>query len=229
MSFDGLTFDIGGTIRYPWSAQSKPEDVVRLICRSLVDGGHTLDVDRFLEELAIIEERYQRIVGETCQEMTIDEKISSALGELGVEIPSDDPRIRQAIDKAMGTLNEVWYPDFEPTMAELLKKNVKLGVISNTSWPLPKRETDYLSEFFEIITTSYEHGLRKPHPSIYSVTLDKLGVSPDRSIHIGNSVNDVVGARNAGMKAAFIKREDREIDADFVFHSLKDIQRVLDL
>jgi HAD superfamily hydrolase (TIGR01509 family) len=229
LSFEGVTFDIGGTIRYPWSAQSNVEDVVRIICRNLFDGGLAFDGDRFLEELAVIEERYWEMVAETCQEMTIEEKMSSALGKLGIELPFGDPRLRQAIEKAMGTLDAIWYSDFGPTMEVLSKKELKLGVISNTSWPLPREEVDYLSEFFDVITTSYEHGFRKPHPSIYNATLGKLGVSPDRAIHVGNSTNDIVGARNAGMKSAFVRREEKEIEADFTLLSLVDILQVLDI
>lgn len=185
--------------------------------------------DRFLRETAIIEKSYRERIRTTYQELLIDEKVSIALGILGVEIVSDDPVLVEAIDKAMEDLETIPYPDFEPTMAELVSRDLKLGVITNTSWRLPKDEVKNLSRFFSVITTSYEHGFRKPHPSIFRVTLEKLGVSPDNAIHVGDSEADVAGARNAGMKSAFIVRDDKKIDADFVLSSLEDVLQILDI
>ncbi|UCD92021.1 MAG: HAD family hydrolase [Methanobacteriota archaeon] len=224
-----MTFDLGGTLRQPWSVWTRPDEMVGLIWEYLVDKGVPVVRDRFLEEMAIIEKSYRERIRATYQEMLIDEKISIALGTFGVELASDDPVLVEAIDKAMESLESVPYPDFEPTMSELVTRNLKLGLITNTSWRLPKDEVENLSRFFSVITTSYEHGFRKPHPSIFLVTLEKLGVSPDNAIHVGDSEADVVGARKVGMKSAFIKRGEKDMVADFVLSSLGDVLEILDI
>ena len=214
---------------HPWSAQLGPIEAVKIIWQDLADKGFRVSRDEFLVEMERIEESYRERVSRTCQEQRIDEKVSLALSKLGVEIAWDDPMIAQAIDTAMEVLETIWYDDLEPTARGLLGRNLGIGVISNMSWPLPNRDVQYLSRFFSVITTSYEHGFRKPHPSIFASALEKLRVSPDKAIHVGNSKNDVVGARGSGMKAAFIKREDVEMDADFILISLEDILGIVDV
>lgn len=227
--YRAVTFDLGGTLRHPWSVWKKPDEMVELIWKYLVERGVPVVRDRFLEEMAIIEKSYRERIRTTHQELLIDEKISIALGILRVETASDDPVLVEAIDEAMESLESVPYPDFEPTMSELASRDLNLGVITNTSWRLPKDEVKNLSRFFSVITTSYEHGFRKPHPSIFHVTLEKLGVSPDNTIHVGDSEADVVGARNVGMKAAFVKRGEKDMEADYVLSSLEDVLEILEI
>ncbi len=214
---------------HPWSAQLRPIEAVKLIWQDLADKGFRVSRDEFLVEMETIEKSYWERVSRTCQEQRIDEKISLALSKLGVEIAYDDPMMAQAVDKSMEVLETIWYDDLEPTLRGLLTRNLSIGVISNTSWPLPDRDVRFLSRFFNVIITSYEHGFRKPHQSIFASALEKLHVSPDEAIHVGNSKNDVVGARSSGMEAAFIKREDVELDADFILTSLEDILGIVDV
>lgn len=55
--------------------------------------------------------------------------------------------------------------------------------------------------------------------------------SPDKVIHIGDSVSDVVGAKREGIKACWLNRHKRvwnhEIAPDFVIESLSDLEFIL--
>jgi FMN phosphatase YigB (HAD superfamily) len=64
-----------------------------------------------------------------------------------------------------------------------------------------------------VLTFSDEVKLAKPSNQIFEMTLTELGVTPGQSIHIGDHVkNDVVGAKQIGMKTiwieGFYERED---------------------
>ena len=59
--------------------------------------------------------------------------------------------------------------------------------------------------------SSSEHGLMKPHPSIFTAALDLMHVKPAEAIMVGDSLrHDVDGALRVGMRAALIHRSDDE-------------------
>ncbi len=57
--------------------------------------------------------------------------------------------------------------------------------------------------------------------------MKRLSVKPDRMIHIGNELNDVIGARNAGITPVLIDRKgDKSMDC-ITIGSLKEILKLL--
>jgi HAD superfamily hydrolase (TIGR01493 family) len=50
------------------------------------------------------------------------------------------------------------------------------------------------------VVTSAEAGAPKPDPAIFRLALARLGVAPDRALHVGDSPADEEGARAAGMQ-----------------------------
>jgi len=51
----------------------------------------------------------------------------------------------------------------------------------------------------------------KPHPMMFRRALERLGVEPHDVLHVGDSeVDDVGGAKAAGMKAAWVNRDRRK-------------------
>ena len=54
----------------------------------------------------------------------------------------------------------------------------------------------------------------KPHPSIFSEALQRLGVQPSDALMVGDSIrDDVEGALGAGMRAALVHRSGSRIPA----------------
>jgi HAD superfamily hydrolase (TIGR01509 family) len=56
-----------------------------------------------------------------------------------------------------------------------------------------------VGERFRVVVTSAAAGAEKPHPAIFFYALERLGVPPDRALHIGNEAADRDGARAAGL------------------------------
>jgi HAD superfamily hydrolase (TIGR01509 family) len=50
------------------------------------------------------------------------------------------------------------------------------------------------------VFTSAEAGAPKPDPAIFRLALERLGVPPERALHVGDSPADEEGARAAGMQ-----------------------------
>ncbi len=63
---------------------------------------------------------------------------------------------------------------------------------------------------FDAVINSEAVRCYKPATYIFEQALDRLGVTADRAIHIGDSLHsDIAGAKRAGIKAVWICREDR--------------------
>lgn len=94
-----------------------------------------------------------------------------------------------------------------------LSRRYRLGIITNTHYP--PMITELLSrmgamEHFEVIITSVEHGMQKPHPDIFHFALDQLGSSPEAAVYVGDSYTaDYCGATGVGMDCYLIGRHAR--------------------
>lgn len=63
---------------------------------------------------------------------------------------------------------------------------------------------------FDAIVSSEAVRCYKPDAPIFEHALDRLGISADRAIHIGDSLHsDIAGAKSAGITAVWICRDDR--------------------
>lgn len=75
---------------------------------------------------------------------------------------------------------------------------------------------------------SYEHGYAKPHPSIFITTLEKLETNANRCLHVGDDpIADIQGAKNIGMKTAYIKRKETNADADIKVQRITELTKLM--
>ncbi|MEX2210139.1 MAG: HAD family hydrolase [Gaiellaceae bacterium] len=101
------------------------------------------------------------------------------------------------------------YEDVLPTLAELRRLGLKLGLVSNTGRDLD----DFVAHHdldVDAALSSRVHGKTKPHASIFRAVLALLGVDPTEAAMVGDSLeDDVEGAGALGMRAFLVDREDR--------------------
>jgi len=118
----------------------------------------------------------------------------------------------------------VLFDDTLPTLKLLKNKRLTLGMISNLPEDkLPICEELGLTSYLDFIITPREAGADKPDPSIFLAALNRAGVKASESIHVGDQYYfDIVGARNAGIKALFLDRYD-------LFPEIKDCPRITEL
>jgi putative hydrolase of the HAD superfamily len=62
-----------------------------------------------------------------------------------------------------------------------------------------------VDEMFEVIVDSSAVGMRKPDPRIYQMTLDQLGVAPDRSVFLDDAPGNIAAAQALGMAAILVE------------------------
>jgi putative hydrolase of the HAD superfamily len=113
-----------------------------------------------------------------------------------------------------------------------LSREYKLAVISNITSNISRHvlEKFDLNKYFDYVVLSRDLGIRKPDPEIFNFTLQNLGVKNYETIHVGDSLqHDIKGAKNAGIKAVWIKgnEEIKDFHPDFIISKLTELPSIL--
>jgi len=100
------------------------------------------------------------------------------------------------------------FPDVVPCLEALARRGIPAGVVSNWDSRLhPVLQGLGLKRFLQFVLTSAEFGAEKPDPSIFQEAIARLGLTPERVFHVGDSLeDDVHGARSAGLQAVWLRR-----------------------
>lgn len=100
------------------------------------------------------------------------------------------------------------FEDTVPALEALTAEGTRLAVISNWDYSLHRvlRQLG-ITPYFEIVLASLEEGVEKPEPGLFQVALERLGVEPQATLHVGDDpIDDYRGARDFGMRAALVYR-----------------------
>jgi len=102
------------------------------------------------------------------------------------------------------------YDDVPSVLRHLADAGVRIGLISNTHRCLASFQSHFeLQGLISATVSSSEHGLMKPHPSIFTAALQLLDVSAADAVMVGDSLRqDVEGALGVGMRAILLNRRD---------------------
>ena len=106
---------------------------------------------------------------------------------------------------------EVWkvYPETHTTLQAIRDRGLEMAVISNWDRRLPEiLDGLELTDWFQTITVSAIEGIEKPAAGIFRRTLERLGVRPEETLHVGDSpLEDYEGSRAVGMASVLIDRK----------------------
>ncbi len=102
----------------------------------------------------------------------------------------------------------VLYPHVRVTLIELMKRGIRLAVVSDA----PRQEAWLrlcylqLHHIFDFVSTFEDTGERKPSPVPFQRALDYFGVEPDESVMVGDwPERDITGAAKLGIKTVFAR------------------------
>ena len=105
---------------------------------------------------------------------------------------------------------EAWavYDDVFPTLDRLERRGKGLGLISNWDVRLERLLKELgLWGRLRWAAISCRVGAEKPAPAIFQAALAQCGLPAGRTLHVGDSLReDVLGARQAGMQALWLRR-----------------------
>ena len=103
------------------------------------------------------------------------------------------------------------YPHVYPTLHQLLKLGIKMGIVSDAPVKEAWLRLAYLNfhHLFDEVVTFEDTGVRKPDAAPFKMILNKLDVAPGEALMVGDwAERDIVGARKVGMKTAFARYGD---------------------
>ncbi|MBU2536451.1 MAG: HAD-IA family hydrolase [Chloroflexi bacterium] len=127
------------------------------------------------------------------------------------DIEADDQRIMGLLGKMREfELKQVLFDDVLPTLNELKKQGLTLGLISNVDQDITTLLDNLgLTALLQVVVTSQDTGFNKPSPEIFQEAVKRAGVRANEALYVGDQYQiDVVGANRAGMKGILIDRID---------------------
>jgi putative hydrolase of the HAD superfamily len=100
------------------------------------------------------------------------------------------------------------YDDVVPVLQVLARDGIRVGLISNSHRCLASFQSHFeLDGLISAALSSSDHGLMKPHSSIFLAALQLVDVPAVEAVMVGDNVRqDVEGALRAGMRAVFLHR-----------------------
>lgn len=195
----GIVFDLDNTLL---DFMKMKEFAVKAAVKGMIEAGLTLNEDQSYIDIIEIYEEFgweNQKVFDVFMEKTIG-KVDNKFLAAGIVAYR---RAREA--------NLMVYPNVNRTLMALVKKGIKLGVVSDA----PSREAwmriYYLNlyHFFDVVITFDDSGERKPSAKPFQMALNALSLKPDETIMIGDwPERDVVGAGKIGMRTAFARYGD---------------------
>jgi putative hydrolase of the HAD superfamily len=102
------------------------------------------------------------------------------------------------------------YPEAPAVIRGLRERGIAVAVCSNWGWDLDQAlDQAGLRDAFDLVVTSAQVGVRKPHPLIFDETLSRMAMEPQEVIFAGDTwYPDVEGARAGGLRAVHVWRAD---------------------
>jgi 2-haloalkanoic acid dehalogenase type II len=105
-------------------------------------------------------------------------------------------RFAAALEDQWKTL-EPW--NEAPAVLRILKKDHRLGVVTNCSERLGHAAAARLGVAFDVVVTSERAGFYKPDPAPYRLALSELRLAPDEVLFVAGSGFDLVGTARVGL------------------------------
>lgn len=93
------------------------------------------------------------------------------------------------------------------TLDVLRSRGARTFLLSNAQSCFTRDELDALrlSERFDGILLSSDAGVKKPHPKLFKLLLDRYAIVPETALMVGNdAVADIAGAGRVGLSSAYI-------------------------
>ena len=160
--------------------------------------------------------------------------ILAYMAEKGVFIqPPEYPEYRGFIYAAFAEV-AVPFDHVLPMLRRYKRRGLLVGLVTNGRHDLQysKLALTGLQYIFDEIVVSGDVGVEKPDREIFEIACEKLGVSPEESVYVGdNRKNDVDGAHAAGMKTVWLKstnpHQTGRYEPDAAIADLRELEEAL--
>lgn len=208
MKVQGVFFDLYGTLIIYGDMQEAWSAWYDVFYSAFAEAGLAVSHDAFKPHCQNFFERPEPPADGEYQTV-VERRMHLLAKSFGVRVPRDKAVV--AIEASI----DVWHRQvrLDPEAIEILseiKRKRLLALISNFDYaPYVFRllKLHGLDRLFDAVVVSDAVGHRKPDPAIFHHALQRTGLSADRTIHVGDSPEDIEGASACGIRPIWICRE----------------------
>ncbi|MPN52479.1 Phosphoglycolate phosphatase [bioreactor metagenome] len=99
------------------------------------------------------------------------------------------------------------YPGVLETLEALRGQGRKLAVVTNKAeaFTLPLLQRMKIDDYFDVVVSGDTLAVKKPDPAVLHHACTLLDISPCKGLMIGDSANDALAARGAGMPVLLVR------------------------
>jgi len=226
-----VAFDYGNTL----TSSGMPQNCQQFYAEALTAVLKTADCVVTPEKLQAGEKillKYNTRVNERDWEVTSDTIFTELFAAWGIADLSLLKPAKDTFYSFFFNKTEV-YPETESVLKELIEKNIKIGVLSNTAYGADREyligSTPQINRYFDVFLASAEVGFRKPHTSGFLILIQSLGVHAEDCLFVGDEPADIIGANRVGMISVLINRGSDKYDygQKYTINSLGDLLKLV--
>lgn len=200
--------------------QKMRHERAKRIKNALSQYGYSFNEQKVFKAIENIRLKCNKIRDTVHKEFGTQEVMKMTLEKLGVHSLANVKNLSKIYSNAILSMR-LNLQDGTLNLLKLLKqKGIKIGIISNTEHEHGEIEKSILESFnitqyFDSMTFSCDVGLRKPKTEIFKKAVDLLNAIPNETVHVGDRPEiDVLGAKQSGLKAVYLKVKDRPYPPD---------------
>lgn len=194
-----ITLDLDDTLWPVWPAIVAAEQALQdWLSQAAPAAAQRFPIERMRALRAEVAEQHPQLAHDYCAQRLIS--LERALAESG----EDPARAAEGFEVFFAARNAVQlYDDSLPALHRLAAR-LPLAALTNGNACIRRIGLD---SHFVFSLGAREHGAAKPEPSIFLAACERLGCAPEEVLHVGDDPHmDVIGARRAGLRAAWINR-----------------------
>jgi HAD superfamily hydrolase (TIGR01509 family) len=175
-------------------------------------------------------DRYPEFVDDSDSMADLREKCFAAIAETKGRDPETGRIVAQAYAAERDHANVEPLPGVDEALSAV--EGLPVGVVTNGA---PEMQSQKLAgigldDAFDTVVYAGYDAPAKPHPEPFETALSELSASPDRTLHVGNSLgSDVAGARAAGLGSVWVPDSDEPADPepDYTLSTLSELPSLL--
>ena len=139
----------------------------------------------------------------TIGEMTLEEVLERIFQENQCD---SEKLLKEITEKRVAAKRECFrhlHPEIIPMLSKIKEKGIFIGLISNCfSEEVGVIRQSELFPYFDAVYLSYEQGIMKPNLEIFTRCMDKLSVTPEECLYVGDGGSfELEAATELGMTA----------------------------
>jgi 2-haloacid dehalogenase len=149
------------------------------------------------------------------------------LGRAGLDLPAGE---RERLVMAWDDMRA--WPEAVEVVAEVKRRGYATAILSNGDQDMLEAVARQFGDALDHVLSAELAGVYKPHPKVYQLPGQKLGIAPAETLHVAGSPNDVLGTKAFGIRCYWSNRAgdlvlDPALAADWQGQDLRGVLDIL--